>query len=90
MAEQCRPDFRPRIAACKERLRAGEAAGPLLPDIDLDIAIDLFYGGFYHRYVLGVTPLGDEHADAIVDAALAGIGPRKTGKLVGTARRRPR
>ena len=68
--------FRPRIAACKDRLRAAQAAGQLRPDIDLDIAVDLFYGSFYHRYLLRVAPLTHEHADAIVDAALSGIGPQ--------------
>jgi AcrR family transcriptional regulator len=66
--------FRPRIAACKDRLRAAQAAGQLGPDIDLDIAVDLFYGGFYHRYLLRTAPLGHEHADSVVDAALSGIG----------------
>ncbi len=68
--------FRPRIAACKDRLGAAQAAGQLRPDIDLDIAVNLFYGSFYHRYLLRVAPLTHEHADAIVDAALSGIGPQ--------------
>jgi AcrR family transcriptional regulator len=67
--------FRPRIAACKDRLRAAQAAGQLRPDIDLDIAVDLFYGGFYHRYLLRTAPLARDYADAIVDAALSGLGP---------------
>jgi AcrR family transcriptional regulator len=68
--------FRPRIEAAKERLRAAQQDGQLAPDIDLDLAIDLFYGGFYHRYLLRVAPLTHEHADAVVDAVLAGIGGR--------------
>jgi AcrR family transcriptional regulator len=67
--------IRPRIAACKDRLRVAQAAGQLRPDMDLDLAVDLFYGGFYHRYLLRIAPLSDEFADAIVDAALSGIGP---------------
>jgi AcrR family transcriptional regulator len=66
--------FRPRIEAAKERLRAGQEDGQLAAEVDLDLAIDLFYGGFYHRYLLRVAPLSHEHADAIVDAVLAGIG----------------
>jgi AcrR family transcriptional regulator len=66
--------FRPRIEAAKERLRAGQEAGQLAPEVDLDLAIDLFYGGFYHRYLLRVAPLSHEHAEAIVDAVLTGIG----------------
>ena len=79
--------FGPRIAAAKERLRAGQTKGQLAADIDLDLAIDLFYGGFYHRYLLRVAPLTHEHAEAVVDAVLAGIGgvpltPPKRRRLV--------
>ena len=68
--------FRPRIAACKNRLRSAQAAGQLLEDIDLDVAVDLFYGGFYHRYLLRIAPLTHEYADVIVDSVLSGIGPQ--------------
>ena len=74
--------FLPRIAAGKTRLRAGQDAGHLAPDVDLDIAIDLLYGGFYHRYLLRVAPLDPEYPGAIVDAALNGIGAGpKSGRL---------
>jgi AcrR family transcriptional regulator len=66
--------FDPRIAACKERLRKAQTVGQLATDLDLDIAVDLFYGGFYHRYLLRVAPLTRAHAAQIVQAALAGIG----------------
>jgi AcrR family transcriptional regulator len=66
--------FRPRIEAAKQRLRVGQADGQLSPDVDLDLAIDLFYGGFYHRYLLRIAPLSHEHAEAMVDAVLTGIG----------------
>jgi AcrR family transcriptional regulator len=79
--------FLPRIAACKQRLRRGQEAGQLAADVDLDLAVDLFYGGFYHRYLLQVAPLGHEYADAIVDAALAGVGFRPPARRrAGTAR----
>ena len=68
--------LRPRIEACKERLRTAQAANQLQGDIDLDLAVDMFYGGFYHRYVLRVAPLSHAYADAVVGAALNGIGPR--------------
>ena len=68
--------FDPRIAACKERLRKAQTVGQLATDLDLDIAVDLFYGGFYHRYLLRVAPLTRAHAGEIVEAALTGIGAR--------------
>jgi AcrR family transcriptional regulator len=80
--------FGPRIAACKERLRKGQAAGQLRPDIDLDIAVDLFYGGFYHRYLLGVAPLTHAHADAVVDEAFRGVGCAEPTTASSTTARR--
>jgi hypothetical protein len=75
-AQLLRRIFHPRIAACKERLRAAQQSGQLATDLDLDIAVDLFYGGFYHRYLLRIAPLTRAHAGQIVTAALAGIGGR--------------
>ena len=81
--------FGPRIEACKQRLRAGQEAGQLRTDVDLDIAIDLFYGGFYHRHLLRVAPLNHDHADAVVDAVFRGLAvpdpPRARAKR-GTGR----
>ena len=54
--------FYPTIAACKDRLRVGQAAGQLGADIDLDIAVDLLYGGYYHRLLLGIAPLTPDYA----------------------------
>jgi AcrR family transcriptional regulator len=81
LAQQLRDRiFGPRIAACKERLRAGQVAGQLAGDADLDVVIDLFYGGFYHRYLLGVAPLTPAYADAIVEAAMKGVGGEPQAK----------
>jgi len=66
--------FDPRIAACKARLRKAQEIGQLAADVDLDIAVDLFYGGFYHRYLLRIAPLTRALAAQIVQAALAGVG----------------
>jgi hypothetical protein len=75
--------FGPRIEAAKERLRAAQQDGQLAPDVDLDLAIDLFYGGFYHRYLLRVAPLSHEHAEAVVDAVLTGIGTSARRPVLG-------
>jgi AcrR family transcriptional regulator len=82
--------FGPRIVACKQRLRRGQEAGQLAPDVDLDLAVDLLYGGFYHRYLLRVAPLSHAYAESIVDAALAGIGPPPAPPRTSGARRRTR
>jgi AcrR family transcriptional regulator len=65
----------PRIEACKRRLVRAQEAGQLDPDADLDLAVDLFYGGYYHRLLLQVAPLTADYADQIIDAALAGLRP---------------
>jgi AcrR family transcriptional regulator len=75
--------FGPRIEAAKERLRAAQQDGQLAPDVDLDLAIDLFYGGFYHPYLLRVAPLSHEHAEAVVDAVLTGIGTSAPRPVLG-------
>jgi AcrR family transcriptional regulator len=86
--------FGPRIEACRERLRSAQQAGQLRADVDLDVAIDLLYGGFYHRYLLRVAPLDHSHADAIVDSALRGLqadrspAPRRSRKTRPTPSRR--
>lgn len=65
---------RPRIEACKRRLRKAQEDGQLGRELDLDIAVDLFYGGFYHRLILGVAPIDEAFVNSIVDEALRGIG----------------
>ncbi len=66
----------PRIDACKRRLVRAQEAGQLDGDVDLDIAVDLFYGGYYHRLLLQVAPLTADYADQLVDAAMAGLSSR--------------
>lgn len=66
----------PRIAACKRRLEKARGDGQLDADVDLDVAVDLFYGGFYHRAVLDVAPLDRVFVETTIDTALAGIGPK--------------
>jgi AcrR family transcriptional regulator len=66
--------FWPRVEAAKERLRAAQDDGQLAAAIDLDLAIDLLYGAFYYRYLLRAAPLTHQHAEAVVDAVLSGIG----------------
>lgn len=69
----------PRIGACKRRLERAKESGELAADVDLDIAVDLFYSGVYHRLLLHVAPLTDDYADALVDAVLAGLRPAPGG-----------
>ncbi|WP_129840885.1 TetR/AcrR family transcriptional regulator [Streptomyces sp. RFCAC02] len=60
----------------KRRLRSAQRAGQLDADIDLDIAVDLLWGPLAARWLQRDGPLTPEYADALVDAALAGLRPR--------------
>lgn len=66
--------FWPRVEAAKGRLRAAQDDGQLAAAIDLDLAVDLLYGAFYYRYLLRAAPLSHEHAEAVVDGVVSGIG----------------
>ncbi|OBB83854.1 TetR/AcrR family transcriptional regulator [Mycobacterium sp. 852002-30065_SCH5024008] len=52
----------------------GVARGELRADIDPEVAIDLIFGPVMYRLVAGHAPLDDAGADAIVDAAMRGLG----------------
>lgn len=68
----------PQIEAIRERLRAGRAAGQVRPDVDLDVAVELFLGPLYHRWMLGTGELTRAYADDLVDLAMTAIGePRR-------------
>jgi hypothetical protein len=74
--------FWPRVEAAKQRLRAAQEDGQLAAAIDLDLAVDLLYGAFYYRYLLRAAALSHEHAEAVVDTVLAGIGPTPSNRQV--------
>ncbi|MEZ0351519.1 TetR/AcrR family transcriptional regulator [Mycobacterium sp. pR1184] len=52
----------------------GVARGELRADIDPEVAIDLIFGPAMYRLVAGHAALDDASADAIVDAAMRGLG----------------
>src|SRR5882757_5581585 len=52
----------------------GVARGELRADVDPEVAIDLIFGPAMYRLVAGHAPLDDTAADAVVDAAMRGLG----------------
>jgi AcrR family transcriptional regulator len=42
-------------------------------ELDVEVALDLIYGPFYHRLLHGHAPLTDRFAVSVIDLALAGI-----------------
>ncbi|MFI8459548.1 TetR/AcrR family transcriptional regulator C-terminal ligand-binding domain-containing protein [Kitasatospora sp. NPDC085464] len=60
----------------RDRLRSAREAGQLAPDADLDLALELLYGPLHYRWQYRLGPLGHDHAERLVDAALRALGPR--------------
>lgn len=76
LAEQVRDRLlRPQLAAVRDRLRAGQRAGQVRTDVDLDQVVELLFGPVYHRWLLRTGPLVDDYADGIVELTLAAVAP---------------
>ncbi|MEV6867169.1 TetR/AcrR family transcriptional regulator [Streptosporangium subroseum] len=76
LAEQVRDRLlRPQLAAIRLRLRAGQRAGQVRGDVDLDQVIELLFGPIYHRWLLRTGPLTDAYADGVVKLTMAAITP---------------
>jgi len=66
------------VGSRRELVRAiwdrGVGRGELRADVDPEVAIDLIFGPAMYRLVAGHAPLDDTAADAVVDAAMRGLG----------------
>ncbi|WP_370947534.1 TetR/AcrR family transcriptional regulator [Amycolatopsis sp. cg5] len=60
----------PWLEATKERLRVAGIA-----DVDLDAAVDMFYGSFYYRWLLRTGPLTSEYCDSVIALLLRALRP---------------
>jgi hypothetical protein len=56
-----------RRASAKEVLSRGIQRGELRADLDLDVAIDAFYGAVYYRLLVSGEPLTPAYADRLVE-----------------------
>ncbi|WP_030241649.1 TetR/AcrR family transcriptional regulator [Streptomyces sp. NRRL S-350] len=65
----------PLLEITRDRLRSARRAGQLAPDADLDLAVELLYGPLHYRWLHRLGPLGHDHADRLVDAALRALNP---------------
>jgi AcrR family transcriptional regulator len=65
----------PQLAAIADRLRAAQDAGQLRRDLDLSVAVEMFIGPPYHRWLLRTGPLTADYADAVTDLALRALAP---------------
>jgi AcrR family transcriptional regulator len=74
LAEQVRDQLlRPQLDAVKVRLRAGQEAGQVRTDLNLDQAVELLFGPIYHRWLLRNGPLTESYADGLTDLVTAAI-----------------
>ena len=55
-------------------LDAAVLVGDLRGAFDIEIALDLIYGPFFYRLLMGHGGLGKGYADAIVDSLINGLG----------------
>lgn len=67
--------LRPQLAAIADRLRAGQDAGQVRRGVDLSVALELFVGPLYHRWLLRTAPLSEEYADTVTELALRALHP---------------
>ncbi|MER7583291.1 TetR/AcrR family transcriptional regulator [Kitasatospora sp. NPDC097691] len=65
----------PLLEITRDRLRSAREAGQIAPDADLDLALELLYGPLHYRWQYRLGPLGHDHADRLVDAALRALDP---------------
>ncbi|MGE6761754.1 TetR/AcrR family transcriptional regulator [Corallococcus interemptor] len=67
--------LRPHLKALQERLRSAQRAGQVAKGVDLDVAVELFVGPLFHRWLLRTAPLTSAYADTVADLAIAALRP---------------
>ncbi|MDO9354282.1 MAG: TetR/AcrR family transcriptional regulator [Solirubrobacteraceae bacterium] len=68
--------LRPQTDAFADRLCRARDAGQVRDDLDPSVAVELFLGPVFHRWLLRTAPLDEAFADRVVEHALAGLAPR--------------
>jgi AcrR family transcriptional regulator len=75
-AEEYRARFvRPRREPARAIFARATERGEIRTDVDVDAALDLLYGPFYHRILNGHAPLNDRFTRTIVDSVIAAVAP---------------
>jgi len=74
LGAQIRDDVvQPTIVNFDARMRSAQAAGQIPADVDLDVAVDLFYGPVYHRLALRLGMPDQAQIRARVRHVIAGL-----------------
>ncbi|MGP3990396.1 TetR/AcrR family transcriptional regulator [Streptomyces sp. 3N207] len=66
----------PGLKVYEERLRAGQEAGQIDPDVDLNLAVELLLGPFQQRWLNRSGSLTYEFTDRLVELVLRALAPR--------------
>jgi AcrR family transcriptional regulator len=80
--------IRPRRDLVRQRLRRAQQSGDLSADLDIDVALDLLYGGIYHRLLLHNAPLTDRFVADTVALVITAHTSRPRGKATSSIPRR--
>jgi AcrR family transcriptional regulator len=77
-AREYREHFvRPRREDGRRALRRAIERGEIHPDTDVEAALDLLYGPFYHRLLHGHAPVTDRFARTIINYVATALSPSK-------------
>jgi AcrR family transcriptional regulator len=80
-AEQYRAHFLdPRRNHAGEIFQRAIERGEIPADTNVDVALDLLYGPFYHRLLQGTGPLNDRFTRDLVEILVAGLSGRSAGR----------
>ena len=61
----------------RTHLQNAQKQGLVRRNVDVDLAADMLFGPLWLRFLLTKAPLSAEYADALVDAVLNGLRPKK-------------
>lgn len=80
--------YKARHDAMIEVLRRAQGRRELRKGVDLEVALDLFNGPLFYRFLFTGAALDDEFADAVIDAFLEGLAPSAARGRASARRRR--
>jgi hypothetical protein len=66
----------PQAERTVARLAAARDQGQISADADLSLAMALWSGPLYYRFLITQEPLTHDYADRVLEALLAGLRPR--------------
>lgn len=62
--------LRPQFDASIDRIRSGQRAGQVDPDLDPRVVMEALYGAILHRWLLRTVPFDDDYAARLIQVVL--------------------